>query len=191
MTSSRNRVKLVTQNERVAYYAAVVGPEPIPSPTDHAPDANGLRVSCGRVELGSPADVQLPDTPLNEAAAAALGEALGVIGGDAEMFSMYAWRVAVQEESRLVLFGRANDEAPASEVPYANAEFVLKDSGWSPTGWGQCHLVVDAPGFGNATIVLDPDIEPDPTSTELHVLINERSCASGQPPIGRDVLSWS
>ncbi len=36
--------------------------------------------------------------------------------------------------------------------------------------------------------MLDPDVEPDPASTELQVLINERDCASGQPPIGRGVL---
>jgi hypothetical protein len=44
-----------------------------------------------------------------------------------------------------------------------------------------------APGFGNARLALDPEIAPDPASSELAVLITERAGASGQPPVDREV----
>ena len=170
--------------------------EPVPSvpapsdsePSDSVPSPGALRVACGRVELGDPADLRLPDTPLDEEAAAALGQAQAAVGLEGELFDQYDWSVASRNDTGLVLFGRAIGEALAVEAPYADASLELRGDVWALTGWGTCHLVVDAPGFGNATVVLDPDVEPDPAATELAVLINERECASGQPPIGREVV---
>ena len=59
---------------------------------------------------------------------------------------------------------------------------------WQINGFGGCRLEVSALGLGPATMILDPDREPDPASTELPVLIQERDCANGEAPIGREIL---
>ncbi len=164
----------------------------VPAPLDSAPSDSGvseqaLRVACGGIELGDPADLQLPDTPLDEEAAVALDQAQAAVGLEGELFDQYDWSIAFRNDAELVLFGRAIDETLAGEAPYDVASLELRGDVWTLTGWGTCHLVVEAPGFGNATMVLDPDTEPDPTSTELNVLINERDCANGEPPTGRQV----
>jgi hypothetical protein len=46
---------------------------------------------------------------------------------------------------------------------------------------------VEAPGYGNARFVLDPDVEPTADDTTLSLLIMEMNCASGEPPIGREI----
>lgn len=69
-------------------------------------------------------------------------------------------------------------------------EFVFERSGdeWTPYRSGDCRLAVSATGLGPAAIILDPDREPDPASIELPVLIQERACASGLPPVDREVV---
>jgi hypothetical protein len=153
-----------------------------------APDAETLRVACGNVDLGTPANVVLPETPMDDSAVAAVEEAMAAIGGEAELFSFYAWSIATRDDSGLVLFGRAIDDALTVEAAYADAELLNNGSAWRFGRWGQCRIVVDAPGYGNARVVLDPQVEPDPSGRELHVWINERACANGEAPIGREVL---
>ncbi len=160
----------------------------VPVESQDVPDAGTLHVTCGSVELGNPADMKLPDAPLDDTAAAALEEATSTFGGEAELFSVYEWSVAVREESRLVLFGRATEESLEVEAPYADVVLVHDGTFWAASSWGQCRLVVDASGWGNATAVLDPENEPESSDTELSMLIRERACAGGRPPIGREVV---
>ncbi|MDW3179977.1 MAG: hypothetical protein R8J94_21490 [Acidimicrobiia bacterium] len=90
-------------------------------------------------------------------------------------------RIAEQTDSDLVLLGIGDDG-------YVNARFEWRDGEWTPTGWGGCSITVSAPGFGPADTIFDPEFEPDPTSTALHLWIQERNCASGQPPTDREVV---
>lgn len=46
---------------------------------------------------------------------------------------------------------------------------------------------VAASVWGSAHFVLNPDVEPDPTSTTVSVLGYERACAGGEPPGDREV----
>lgn len=98
------------------------------------------------------------------------------------------WGVASRSDSQLVLFGRAKEVELENEAPYADALLTNDGSGWRFASWGQCRILVDAPGFGPARVVFNPEIDPDPESTELHVSIRERACAGGQPPTDRDVI---
>lgn len=150
------------------------------------PSADGLRVTCGDVDLGTPAEVRLPDTPLDDEATAALNGAAKVLAGE-ELISLYTWSISVSGDSHLVLFGRAK-EAEVAEAPYVDASFTNDGSGWRFSSLGQCRITVDAPGFGPARLVLNPDSEPDPADSAVDVWIQERACANGEAPTNRDVI---
>lgn len=58
--------------------------------------------------------------------------------------------------------------------------------GWTPSGVGGCEPGAALEDTGVAHWVLDPVFaSPGPEATELHILITERACASGQPAFGR------
>lgn len=155
-------------------------------PTDTSPPSpDDLRVFCGNVDLGTPAAMELPDTPLDDEATAVLNEVEQEIGE--ELASLYTWTIAESSDSRLVLFGTAK-EPELAEIPYADAVFTNDGSGWKFASLGQCRITVNAPGFGPARVVLNPDSEPDPESSELDVWIQELACANGQAPTDRDII---
>jgi hypothetical protein len=145
-----------------------------------------LAAHCGAVELPVAASPVLPTDPLDADASAALESVRDVAAGEAAFFDEYEWFVADRAPERLVLFGVSLRSLPPNVPPYADASFRREADAWVPDGWGQCRIEVEAPGFGNAAWVLDA--EPDPQSAELFVTINERTCASGQPPVGRQVV---
>lgn len=144
-----------------------------------------LTARCGPIALPTPV-VELPKEPLDDDALAALDRAVEVVGGEAGFFAGYDWFVAEKSDGELVLFGRPLGPVGPGDPPYADAVFELRDGLWEPAGWGQCRIEVNAPGFGNALWVLDG--EPHRDSTELLVQLNERNCASGQPPVGRPIV---
>jgi hypothetical protein len=153
-------------------------------------DSLGLTASCGPVIFPSiPPD---PDAfePVDDEIQALLDEmATGPLSVEtAEFVPAYRWQVASRSDDKIVLFGRRIEGEAGYGGDYADIRFERRGEAWTAAGWGGCNIEIDAPGFGSATTVLDPDHEPDPDSTELHLLINERECASGQPPTDREVL---
>lgn len=144
-----------------------------------------LRARCGAVELPVADKPVLPSEPLDATARAALEQATVAAGLEAGIFETFEWAVAERSENRIVLFGRA-PASDSSEPSYANAVLELSGDTWDPTSWGGCHIEVEADGYGNAAWILDA--APTSASTTLDVLINERECASGQPPVGRDII---
>ena len=161
-------------------------------PTTAATAPNAFRpdlvASCGAVVFPDPVRPDLPATALDDDAAGAIDQVRLVAEGEAAFFDDYEWFIADRTATSLVLFGTPLFPPPAGSPPYATASFARDGDVWRPEGWGQCRIEIDAPGFGSATWVLDPAIEPHPDATELNILINERDCASGQPPVGRDVV---
>jgi hypothetical protein len=154
--------------------------------TSVVPDEDSLRVMCANIELGSPDDVALPDTPMDAGATEALAQAVEEVGVEGESLLDYEWSIAAREESHLLLLGRVIDGEDAS---YAHAALAREDDGWHLSGWGGCRPVVEAPGYGPAArLVLDPEVEPSPDSDQLAVWINEASCASGMAPVDRAVI---
>lgn len=150
-------------------------------------------MTCGDVTFpGIPAD---PDAfpPLDAEAEAAFDSMMeGPAGSEAGlMFDGFTWSIASRTETELVLFGRGeaglNDD-PSGNPPYADVTFRRSGEEWIASSFGGCRLQVAAEGLGPATMILDPDREPDPASTELPVLINERNCASGQAPVDREIV---
>ncbi len=106
-----------------------------------------------------------------------------------DMLTPTAWSVVEESGNRLVLFGRHLTEPPEGPS-YRFANFEKNDDGWRASGWGGCHVVAKADGFGVATFRIDPDRPLDPGSTEIHLLANERECASGQVPTGREIVPF-
>lgn len=145
----------------------------------------GLQASCGSVVF-STVPPQLDEfPPLDGDIQAIFDEFMtGPLSVETDFLEGYKWTVATRTDERLVLFGQRE----LSPGDYVNVGFEKRGDVWQATGWGGCSIDVSAPGFGSATTILDPNHEPDPASTELHLLIMERECANGEAPIGRDVL---
>jgi hypothetical protein len=165
-------------------------PEPGTTTTEPGPTTTGpeLRATCGAVELAGGLDPVLPSTPIDSEGEAALAAIDEVAPAESSFFDQYEWFTAESTDDRLTLFGVPLGETPDGAPPYANATFERDGDTWRPEGWGQCRVEVSSPGYGVAHWVLDPTIDPASSGTELHVLINERECASGEPPVGREIL---
>jgi hypothetical protein len=168
--------------------AACSGPDPAPR-ADGASGATSepaVFASCG--------GVRFPDLPPDTSSFvpfASWSEVdLANLGGEAPFFQEfvdpYTWFLTDQSASERVLFGEPT-EPSAGNPPYVYAALELRDGQWSPTGWGQCRIELEADGWGNARFTLDPAIRPDPQARTVSVLATEVACASGQPPQGRDV----
>ncbi len=86
-----------------------------------------------------------------------------------------------------VLFQAANPTPGAAAGSMVFVAVAVSAEGWQVTGWGDCQPEpVLGPGVGVARWWPDPaKPPPDVESTGLDVLLVERACASGQPPVGR------
>lgn len=148
-------------------------------------DAVDLEVTCGAARFE-----QLPPdpgefAPLDDDARQALDRA--ATGGAAQEFAIVAdaeWRIAGRTADRLVLLG----VMPDGDDGYVTATFGREEDGWEVDGFGGCRVEVSAVGLGPATVQLDPARPPDPASSELPLVINERDCASGEAPVDREIV---
>jgi hypothetical protein len=141
-----------------------------------------LVARCGAAEF-PPGTVEVAGTALDPSARAAV-DALARYEEEGGSFATgYAWMVASMDDASLVLIGVGEDGG------YADASFEVDGDGWRPVGWGTCHLetAIARPGYATGHWILDPSVEPDPTSSALSVWVMERSCAGGEVPDERDV----
>ncbi|KAA3637056.1 MAG: hypothetical protein DWP92_08590 [Armatimonadetes bacterium] len=144
-----------------------------------------LQTSCGPVSLGAGQNPVLPTTVPDADVAQAIADAEVSLGLEGAFFGEFEFFVAEQTPDSVILFGTGTaDGAPS----YAYATFRLSDGTWAPSGWGGCHIETTAEGWGTADWILDPAVELDSESTQIAVLIQERECASGQAPIGREIV---
>lgn len=139
---------------------------------------------CGPVALGDGPTPQIPSAPLTPDALLAW-EATEELGMESEFFEEFTWFVADDTEG-FVLFGQGTDVDGAPM--YAYATFENSADKWRATSWGGCSIEVVAEGWGGAEWVVDPDQPFAPDSDVVHILIREADCASGEPPVGRDVV---
>jgi hypothetical protein len=164
----------------VVVLASACGGHPDVTSDSSAPkDEPVLETRCGNVVLPGPAVA-----PIDAEGEAALAQ-IPAWAPREGFVDDYDWFYASRSAGRLVLFGTARAAPPPGEPEYAEATFTRENGAWKPWGWGECRLDVAAPGYGPASWVLDA--KPDAASTQLQVLINERACASGQPPEGREI----
>jgi hypothetical protein len=158
----------------------------VPATTTTVLGGGVLVARCGAAEFAFGATEPV-GTPFDEEAQRAFdeageavavewfGEGLGFGGG-------WEWVVIERDEARMVLLG---------EGPNGYADVTIERDGdtWKAAGWGGCHFLTSTTlaGFEIATWVTDPDSAPDPQSSTLDVLVMERSCANGEPPVGREI----
>lgn len=146
-----------------------------------------LTATCGPITFNAiPPDVgEFEQT--DDDAQAALDELVnGPTGVEAVgLDTDYQWTIASRTDTELTLFGQGET---ADGPTWAYAQFDNRDGRWTPTSWGGCPIIVEAPNFSPAKLAFDPDRPPDPTTTELPVLIKERECASGRAPTDRQVV---
>lgn len=145
-----------------------------------------LRLRCGPAEVDlDPADPNLTLGPLDEAVSRAFDEATAMFSKD--FFRNYRWSVTERTPSGITFLGTSTSSIES--VGHAYAAISYDGATWVAGDHDPCDLTLNAPGFGPAAWVIDPDTQPDPDANNLVVLINEVGCANGQPPIGRSVLS--
>lgn len=142
-------------------------------------------------------DVEIPPAVLSDPVPAT---ALGVHGRAAldgfEMPSAAAlgdlatWAVVTETADRLVLLRALPEpedlgagDVRSHEILVAEVVDAVNVQGWMLTRASTCALSV--PGAGGATVTLDPDIPPDPSAAEVHLLVTEMACNSGQDAVGR------
>ncbi len=171
-----------------AYEAAIAGA------TAELDPAASLAAACGPVRFSSiPPDFdEFPalDAEAEQALAElATGEETSLEAGFLEVDDR-TWSIAHRSDTELILFGR--DADPAAVITdgavYARFDRSSADEPFGPSGWGGCWIQVESATYGNASIAFDTTRPPDPSSTELPLVINERNCASGRAPEGRDIV---
>lgn len=174
-----------TDNRALVYRASVDGHHQV-----HAADVPSVELAsvCGFVELGESQDPVLPDAPLSKRAQAALEPYMARTDGEFGFFAQFEWFLHNDGETEILLFGLPLMDGAEG---YADARLELIDGVWEATGWGTCHPKVSLAGsamdWGLATWILDPATPPDGLSSQVPVLIRERSCANGEPPSDREI----
>ena len=154
-------------------------------PVDPIEDPAGIWITCSGLRLTPLEDGSFPSAPLTADEIEAFDSAVAAVGIEGEFLADYSWTVAARRGAELELFGTPFDSAQTGGT-FGQANLNVEQE--RLTGWGQCRLEVEAPGHGPAAVVFDPAIEPDPTSSTLHLWILERECASGLPPEGRAIV---
>lgn len=163
---------------------AIPGPEVLPSATTDAP---GALLTCGGPRTFPASALEAPTGAEKQAGLEfdALRAALARFGPEFVGSSKLTWQLAQRDETGAIFLARTGllDGVPA----WLSVEVENGPTGWQPSGMGDCtpHVVL-SDEFGPATWALDPAF-PAPTaeSTQLHVLVSERACASGSPTTGR------
>lgn len=163
-------------------------------------------LACGAVRFSTmPADPgEFP--AIDAEASGAIEEAMGPMGGvgSVGLSDDMQWSIARRTGSQLLLFGRTAAGTPSPGPTtrggegvdggdgggggYAVLELRRRGDQWAFYSSGGCVIRLEAMGLGPATTILDPERRPDPASTELPVLIQELSCASGEAPVDREVV---
>lgn len=158
----------------------------VPTTTSTVPEDGVLIARCGAAEFvfGTTAPA---GTPLDEEAQRAFDEAGEAVAvewfGEGKGFGGgWEWVVIERDGERMLFLGKGPDG-------YADVTIERQGDTWRAAGWGGCRFMTSTTlaGFGIGAWVTDPDSKPDPLSSTLDVLVMERACANGEPPVGREI----
>jgi hypothetical protein len=97
---------------------------------------------------------------------------------------LLTWRLAGRDDSGATFLAQPE---PNGETEWLSITVTNTAGRWEPSGIGGCTLmVVLSPEFGTATWALNPaSAAPTAASTELNILVWERTCSGGSPTSGR------
>lgn len=140
-------------------------------PAETEADCGGERFTLGALD---------PLVPVEESGIPELAAALedGLAEGEGMPLPAEGWSVLDADDERATLISLGDESM-------TTITFEATRAGWSAAGsmLGEpCDVVVPLPdGYGEVEWSLDPELDPPGmTSTELHVLVSETACASGQ-----------
>ncbi|MEU4388622.1 hypothetical protein [Promicromonospora sp. NPDC023805] len=144
----------------------------------------GTRVPASVLTDGPTAD------QLGEEAAAALD------GASVPDIEPEQWRVVTESGTKVYLVRElpeprdSDGEQRTHEVMGIEWVDQTEDGGEGWQLWQQsdCALRYDLGDLGSAVVALDPDNPPDPASSQVHLLVTEFACASGELSEGRVTL---
>jgi hypothetical protein len=160
-------------------------PSALPSvePTAELPlDPGVLGLTCGQEPRFHPSLLDVPGRAETERdAPAALLRDYVSTQGDPGLPST-GWTRVAQTADYVQFVARAPFDSGWGVVA-----FMVRGGRWEFALAGECHLGPAVPeGVSIAEWRLDPAFPaPAPGDRVIHTLINERACASGQPPVGR------
>lgn len=164
--------------------ASAVAASPDTSPTIPPDAITRPALTCGDPErrfpleaLDGPGLAELGPDPAAQVLRRVLAEE-----GSESGFPQSGWHRVVEHQDGVSFVAAGDQATPWWIVTVGVLAGVLQ-----ATEYGQCHLAIAAPpGLSYAQWWLDPDRPlPDPETTRLGILLLERECASGKPPIGR------
>ncbi len=195
----RNSITAVTFAASVLLLAtgcAAPGPSDGPSSgssagSGPAPDTAGYTCD-GRLVPRDAREERVPIDELDEGAREAFTEALQRDGMEVDLSPAAGWFVVDESPQHITVLREI--EAPAE--PYAGEDLTdhevfgvaLVDAPNAPLGWyvsthDFCALRLDLAPLAVPAVALESD--PDPASTELHLLVTENGCNSGEDAEGR------
>jgi hypothetical protein len=146
---------------------------------------SGARISSEAIAARTPLD------ELTEPGRTALADAVFDDGSPLELRNTDDWFLAAQTETDLAIIRSLDDGpdgapgAPDHELMTVSWVEATNFEGWLVTSSGTCALTLDLGELGVAAISIDPASPPDPGSREVHLLITEQACNSGQDAAGR------
>jgi len=136
-----------------------------------------------------------PVADLTGDAATMLAEAIHDDGAPLILENEDDWYLVAQDDESILimrtvapeevgLYGPPGSDREVIEVSKFSEATNVAD-GWYVMGHSFCPLTIDLGGLEVPTVALDPAHAPDPSATELQLLVTERACNSGQPADGR------
>lgn len=150
---------------------------------------------CGGTPVS--AEALAARTPVEELAgpaAEALADAAFDDGTPLVLEDPSAWFVVSTSDREVTLLRPVEPDdapdAPATDHEQVTVSWVeaTNVTGWLVTSLGPCALTFDLGDLGVPLIALDPDRPLDPASREVHLLVTEQACNSGQDADGRIVI---
>ncbi len=168
--------------------AAVPSPsgsdEPSVEPSIELPlDPGVLGLTCGDGINFHPSLLAVPGQAQNDPDAAAAALRAEIVGAASELGLPRSGWVRVAQLADRVQFVAPDNDGDGWVV----VGLMARDGRWTLDLMGECQPEVVLPaGVGRAEWRLDPAFPaPAAGDRQIHVLINERACASGQSPEGR------
>ncbi|MEX2011317.1 MAG: hypothetical protein WEF51_03655 [Chloroflexota bacterium] len=163
---------------------AATSPSASPSPSAELPlDPAVLGLSCGGSDVFHPSLLAVPGQAQDDPDPAAAALRAEIVGSTEELVLPRTGWVRVAQLADRVQFVAPDGEGDGWLV----VGFLQRDGRWMLDLKGECQPEVELPaGVGRAEWRLDPAFPPPAIGDrQIHVLINELACASGQSPEGR------
>ncbi len=150
---------------------------------------------CGGTPVSAEAlSTRVPVIELTGTGQEALSGAKFDDGSPLELDDASAWFVVEESEQSLTILRNIEEagsavahavDADHERITVSWVDAANVESGWFVTATGSCALTLDLGDLSVPWVTLDPENPLDPASRQVHLLVTERSCNSGEDAEGR------